>query len=391
MIDPSGWRESGVSLGAAVVMWIGAVPMMVRGAPEGDDLGWVSTLETAVEVEDFMERHPVEWDWLRQDCGLERAREVLTGERRVIGAVLLKKVIEGIPDDRERLGQAFEQLLQAGVEDGDVAWLRLYAEAAEVRRAGRLAGLARSAPRVVFVRRRTIRPSFFAYTEGQSDAQAERHFLPDSALCLLTLDGTRGVVDELLADTGGVIRDPAVSWDGRRVAFAWKKSLDGDDYQIHELDMETREVRRITGGKGVADYEPAYLVLTQARRDGGGRGDGPFRGHAEGAMVRWISSQSVPTPLEPGFAGSTRSGLLELLDGGHFGVKLTTGEYEKIACWIDLLVPFCGDYTEGNLWTEKEMAKFRHFEAKRKDFEMLEQEAIRDYLRSTGDGKEPGD
>jgi hypothetical protein len=98
----------------------------------------------------------------------------------------------------------------------------------------------------------------------------------------------------------------------------------------------------IADDKAGRAWSDAYLVLTQARRDGGERGDGPFRGHAEGAMVRWISSQSVPTPLEPGFAGSTRSGLLELVDGGHFGVELTTANTRRSRvgsiCWCHFVV-----------------------------------------------------
>ena len=34
-----------------------------------------------------------------------------------------------------------------------------------------------------------------------------------------------------------MIRDPDVSYDGRRVLFAWKKSLDRDDYHLYEMDV----------------------------------------------------------------------------------------------------------------------------------------------------------
>ena len=76
---------------------------------------------------------------------------------------------------------------------------------------------------------------------------------------LLTLEGTRGRVVSLLKDPGGVVRDPAVSWDGKRLAFAWKKSLNDDDYHLYELEIAGRKIRQVTSGRGVADYEPAYL------------------------------------------------------------------------------------------------------------------------------------
>jgi len=62
-----------------------------------------------------------------------------------------------------------------------------------------------------------------------------------------------------VSDPTGAIRDPAVSWDGQRVLFAWKKSLDEDDYHLYELNVASNEVRQITTGLGFADYEPAYL------------------------------------------------------------------------------------------------------------------------------------
>ena len=61
-----------------------------------------------------------------------------------------------------------------------------------------------------------------------------------------------------------------------------------------------------------------------------------------------------------------------MLAGGHNGVRLSREELEKIACWIDLLVPYCGDYTEA--MDEKGIPRYEHFMAKRKRWE--EQEAL---------------
>ncbi len=46
-------------------------------------------------------------------------------------------------------------------------------------------------------------------------------------------------------------------------------------------------------------------------------------------------------------------------------MKLDAAEVEKIACWIDLLVPFCGDYTEAAAWTPEERQKYERYFAKR--------------------------
>ena len=157
--------------------------------------------------------------------------------------------------------QLRDWLLQDGLTppSSDGQWLERYIKACEDRRQERLKTLLLKAPRIVFTKHRTIRPSFFAYTEGQSDAQDERHFLPDSELCLLEMNGLYGKVRTLVSDPTGAIRDPAVSWDGQRVLFAWKKSLNEDDYHLYEFNVLSNTVRQITSGTGFADYEPAYL------------------------------------------------------------------------------------------------------------------------------------
>ena len=85
---------------------------------------------------------------------------------------LLDRILAEIPAAGDPLRADLEALRQQNIPAGDRDWLTLYAHAAELRRQQRLATVLAEAPRIVFIKRRTIRPSFFAYTEGQSDAQA---------------------------------------------------------------------------------------------------------------------------------------------------------------------------------------------------------------------------
>ncbi len=64
-------------------------------------------------------------------------------------------------------------------------------------------------------------------------------------------------------------------------------------------------------------------------------------------------------------------------------MKLSSDELRKIACWIDLLVPYCGDYLEANAWNEDELKKYQHFSEKRLAMEESERENIRQLLSST--------
>ena len=125
-------------------------------------------------------------------------------------------------------------------------------------------------------------------------------------------------------------------------------------------------------------WSDAYLVLTRARRDGGHGANGPFRGQPDGRLISWLGVQSAPTLLPPNTAGAVKSGLLTLLETGHAGLRLSREELEKIACWIDLLVPYCGDYAEANLWSTADLEKFHRFEDKRQRFDELDRAALRE-------------
>jgi hypothetical protein len=109
-------------------------------------------------------------------------------------------------------------------------------------------------------------------------------------------------------------------------------------------------------------WADSYLALTQKGK--------PNR------LVNWLNAQSVPPMLPPYFAGAAKSELITMLENGHKDVKLSQQEMEKIACWIDLLVPYCGDYTEANAWTDEEKDKYEHFSQKRRRMEDIEQKNI---------------
>jgi len=175
-------------------------------------------------------------------------------EQQMIKQVLTELGAAGTP-----LAARLDALVKAKAPVNDPAWLTLYAEACRVRRAHRLRPVIAMAPQIIYTKHYTLGGSHYAYTEGQSDAQAERHFVPGAALCLLVWDGKEFRTEVLVDDPKGVIRDPDVSYDAKRVLFAWKKSDREDDYHLYEMDLATRQVRQLTEGLGVADYEGAYL------------------------------------------------------------------------------------------------------------------------------------
>jgi hypothetical protein len=227
------------------------------------NLGLEPSQSVARALKDFPEdrlRLEIVADWVAQD-GLDG--DGLTAE--AIG-----RVLNELGPAAEKFRAEFASVTKTRLPASDPRWAELYLRACEARRALRLQPHHNELRQIVFTKHYDLGGSHYAYTEGQSDAQRERHFQPGSSLCILEMDGSYGTVRTLVDDPEGVIRDPDVSYDGRRVLFAWKKSLDDDDYHLYEINLADGKIRQLTSGLGFADYEGAYLpsgeiVFTSSR------------------------------------------------------------------------------------------------------------------------------
>lgn len=62
----------------------------------------------------------------------------------------------------------------------------------------------------------------------------------------------------LLESHEGVIRDPEVSYDGRRIVFSMRSCKD-DYYHIYEINADGTGLRQLTFAEGVSDIDPVYL------------------------------------------------------------------------------------------------------------------------------------
>ena len=132
-------------------------------------------------------------------------------------------------------------------------------------------------------------------------------------------------------------------------------------------------------------WSDAYLNLTNSTKAVKTIEFGPavlaygkyYKGDHKNPLVNWISKMSAPTELPPYYAGSATSELLPMFETGeHYGVTFTQEEYHKIAAWIDLLVPYAGDYKEANEWSEKDLAFYEYYENKRYQNALEEQANI---------------
>ncbi len=226
---------------------------------------------------EFWRDFPHQTDWLMQDSAGKMSQWV-AGYRDGKGdltnflkagrdAGLERKLIEKVLPECGPAGEALSKELAAlvagaaGPDDG--RWLGLYVRACSVRRHKRLASLLAGTRQVIFARHHNMGGGFFAYTEYTSWAGNKygglfRLDLANEAAG----DGKFAAATALIkTDAGGVIRDPEISYDAKRLLFAWRKDKADRWYKIYEMDLATGKTRLITGGGQTygASYDPVYL------------------------------------------------------------------------------------------------------------------------------------
>lgn len=75
---------------------------------------------------------------------------------------------------------------------------------------------------------------------------------------LKTLDLATGEVKTLLHLPEGVIRDPDVSFDGKKVLFSARRNK-ADDYHLFEMNRDGSDLKQLTVGQELSDIDPIYL------------------------------------------------------------------------------------------------------------------------------------
>jgi hypothetical protein len=104
-------------------------------------------------------------------------------------------------------------------------------------------------------------------------------------------------------------------------------------------------------------WSEAYLNLTRK---------GNYRDRNN--PVCFLESQCRPSMIQPYYKGSAKSRLVKMLREGHSKTKLSKEDLDKICAWIDLGIPFCGDYMEANTWNRGDLNKYIGFQRKRERY-----------------------
>ena len=104
-------------------------------------------------------------------------------------------------------------------------------------------------------------------TMYQTGEICTQHFRGGGALKLLRIapDGSTST-STLLEQAAGIVRDPEVGFDGRRVLLSMRRDI-RDDYHLYELELREGEApgppRQLTFAPRVSDIQPLYLPSGQ--------------------------------------------------------------------------------------------------------------------------------
>lgn len=96
----------------------------------------------------------------------------------------------------------------------------------------------------------------------------EKSFAPGGAMRIYDVDSrTSRTLIEL---KNGIVRDPEISFDGKKVIFSMRKSPE-DFYHIYEMNLDGTGLKQLTSATGISDIDPIYLpdgsiVFTSTRQ-----------------------------------------------------------------------------------------------------------------------------
>lgn len=216
-------------------------------------------------------RARLEKDWLLQDAGFDGFARAFTSTD---DAELEKRMVARVASELSDPGD----LDLPRAPGCDPQWRSLYLRLCEKRRAQRLRNVTQHATQIVYTKHYTFGcNATLGSTEHVTDDLTDgrpRNWTKGGQLCMLTIRPDGSVTNEVLVDKPeGCVRDPNLSYDGRRLVFSMRDSYNdnvyynpqrysasfraplpwdayekrrGDDYHLYVMDLETRAITQIT-------------------------------------------------------------------------------------------------------------------------------------------------
>lgn len=114
-----------------------------------------------------------------------------------------------------------------------------------------------SGTQILYIERKQYAPDHHnTATLFQPGEINENSFAPGGAMRIYDVDGH--AVRTLLELNDGIVRDPELSFDGKKIIFSMRKNKQ-DSYHIYEMNVDGTRLRQLTFAAGVSDIDPIYL------------------------------------------------------------------------------------------------------------------------------------
>ena len=116
---------------------------------------------------------------------------------------------------------------------------------------------------IIFAKHHNLGGIVVGYHDNVDAQNADQEWSSKSALCMIKFENYYTQYKEILTKTDGVIRDPCISLDGKKVAFAMSGASRGTGYRLYEMEIadpgKPKQLTQNPEGLVIADFEPCYL------------------------------------------------------------------------------------------------------------------------------------
>ena len=211
-----------------------------------------------VTFDDFLAEGRIDVEATRARAAARAQKIIETRHRPLRTAIEHHSAIFGVryPKGEEFLARLDRLAAEMTAADADQL-PRLQAQLESLRREALVANpLVRGLPILFVVRHQYRRDHHNSATMFQTGEINTASFQGGGAL--KTLDPVTCRVATLLELPEGIVRDPDVHFDGRRILVSLRRNRE-DDYHVYELDADGANLRQITFGAGISDIDPIYL------------------------------------------------------------------------------------------------------------------------------------
>ncbi|MBN1602777.1 MAG: hypothetical protein JW915_14300 [Chitinispirillaceae bacterium] len=166
----------------------------------------------------------------------------------------ITKIVGKLPDE-------YKEKYEAG--KGSYSGEKLYLFAHHLKRVSKMKPHESDLENVMCMKHHNFGGMVVGYHDNTESGNSDFNWASKGSMCLLEMKTYYPTLKEILKKDR-VVRDPCISFDGKKVLFAMSDGGKGTGYKIYEMEIDNpANIKQLTKdpgvGKVVADFEPCYL------------------------------------------------------------------------------------------------------------------------------------